>query len=108
MFSNTPILKGGMTYSFGTFTVPKDGTYYIYGMLTADQDSSSADCVFGIQISGTVRLRMNGVAASGTKTGLFASLAFVLTKGDSVAMFASSCIYNFAPELSFFGLFSLY
>ena len=32
----SPILRGGMTYSNGYITVPKDGIYYIYGKIWFD------------------------------------------------------------------------
>ena len=105
--ANSPILQGGMQFDGIAFTVPKNGTYFIYGMLTSEQESNNADCVWEIGIEKTDRLTMNGVGESSKKIGLFASLVFELSEGDEVSMTAFVCRYNFAPEMSFFGLYRL-
>ena len=44
----SPILRGGMTYSGGFITVPKDGLYYIYAQLHYNPQSGQTWCGFRI------------------------------------------------------------
>ena len=101
-----PILNGGMSFDRTAFTVPEDGIYYIYGMVTIQHDGVQT-CGFSLAVSAVTYLTANDQSVSGAQQSLFGSQVRKLQTGDRVLMTTKNCKYNFGIDRAYFGLYLL-
>ena len=105
----SPILRGGMTYSGGYITVPKDGLYYIYAQLHYDPRSGQTWCGLRLYLNNQAveyayaeNQSPNGNQQGSSYTGLMK----IVNKGDKLSLkFYDTCYYYFAASNSQFGAF---
>ena len=101
-----PILNGGMSFDGTAFTVPEDGIYYIYGMVTIEHNGVQT-CGFSLAVSVDTYLTANDQSVSGAQQSLFGSQVRKLQTGDRVLMTTSNCKYNFGFDQAYFSIYLL-
>ena len=105
----SPILRGGMTYSNGYITVPKDGLYYIYGKIWFDPRSGQARSGFYIYLNSQIvdftyqYLQSPNGNQDYTR---YSGLLKMVSKGDRIYMKFTNTVYAFMhQQYSQFGAF---
>ena len=106
MSDDAPILSGGMEFNGTSFTVPENGTYYIYGLLMIQHDGVS-ECGWELLINNVGNLMIIDQSINGTKQSIFGSQVRDMNEGDTVLMQSKNCTYNFGVDRSHFGIYQL-
>ncbi|XP_062523509.1 uncharacterized protein LOC134198184 isoform X2 [Corticium candelabrum] len=106
MSDDAPILSGGMEFNGTSFTVPENGTYYIYGLLMIQHDGVS-ECGWELLINNVGNLMIIDQSINGTKQSIFGSQVRDMNEGDTVLMQSKNCTYNFGVDRSHLGIYQL-
>ena len=105
----SPILRGGMTYSGGYITVPKDGIYYIYAQLHYDPRSIQNFCGLLLYLNDRIvdYAYAQNQSPNGNQWGSrYTGLMKIVNKEDTLSVkVAGPCYYCFYTETSQFGAF---
>jgi hypothetical protein len=106
---HSPILRGGMSYSGGYITIPKDGLYYIYAQLHYQPRSGHRYCGLRINLKNRNINEANfeKQLPSGDKQGSrYTGLLKILSKGDRLSVgIIGPCYFHFFNHFSQFGAF---
>ena len=95
-----------MSFDGTAFTIPEDGIYYIYGMVTIAHDLVDT-CGFSLFVRPASFLTANDQSVSGAQQSLFGSQVRKLQTGHRVVMTTTNCKYNFGIDRSYFGIYLL-
>ena len=105
----SPILRGGMTYSGGYITVPKQGLYYIYAQLHYNPQSGQTWCGFKIYVNSQEvdrALQQNQYSNGNQYGSRYSGLMKILNKGDTLSVkFTRTCYFELYISYSQFGAF---
>jgi hypothetical protein len=105
----SPILRGGMTYSSGYITIPKDGLYYIYAQLHYNPQSGQTWCGFRIDLSNThidYAYAQNQSPNGNQRGSRYTGLLKILSKGDRLSVeITHTCFFYHYYYYSQFGAF---
>ncbi|XP_062517840.1 collagen alpha-1(XXVII) chain-like [Corticium candelabrum] len=105
----SPILRGGMTYSNGYITVPKDGLYYIYGKIYFDPQSGQARSGFYIYLNSQYvefTYQYHPSANGNQDYTRYSGLLKMVSKGDRIYMKFVYTVYAYMyPPYAQFGVF---
>ncbi|XP_062517897.1 collagen alpha-1(VIII) chain-like isoform X1 [Corticium candelabrum] len=105
----SPILRGGMTYSNGYITVPKDGLYYIYGKIYFDPQSGQTSSGFRIYLNNQyVDFTYQYVRSPNSYQDYtrYSGLLKMVSKGDRIYMKFVYTVYAYMhPHHAQFGAF---
>ena len=105
----SPILRGGMTYSGGYITVPKDGLYYIYAQLHHNPQSGQTLCGFRIDWNNQAvdYVFAQNQSPNGNQQGSrYTGLMKILNKGDRLSVrLSNTCFFYMYSYYSQFGAF---
>ena len=107
--SYSPTLRGGMTYSGGYITVPKDGLYYIYAQLHYNPVSGQTWCGFLIYWNNQYvdEVYAQNQSPNGNQWGSrYTGLMKILNKGDTLSVrLTHTCRFYMYSFYSQFGAF---
>ena len=109
----SPILRGGMTYSSGYITVPKDGVYYVYAQMYVDPQSGQTWCGFYMYVNDSYYIQsiqhFREPSTSTTRDDLlYSGVLKMLNKGDRLSVKSIyTCYFLMSSSRSHFGAFLL-
>ena len=109
-YSYSPYVRGGMQYSNGIATVPRDGLYYVYVQIrfySSSGSSSYKSAQFCVAINGSCQFYSYTYTQDyGDHYTPYSGRSLLLKNKDQLSvLFKSTAYYYFDKQYAFFGAF---